>query len=281
MNIIIVDDETRILRHTESIIRDVFPYHRIWCFDNPDDAIVYASANHIDIAFLDIEMGGMNGLELAKRLKDIYAKTNIIFATVHSEYALNAYALQASDYLLKPVNKDMILKAIDTLRFLPEPAVSEEPATSLLTVQCFGNFDVFKGGRLLHFPRSKSKELLAYLIHKRGTSCTIKEIAAVLFEGKEDSSLLQKQIQVIIADMMKVLKKEGAQELIIKSYNNIAVNPLRVICDYYRFLQGETKAVNTYMGEYMSNYSWAEFALDYLDRKMTLLQKPDFFTRDF
>ena len=67
--------------------------------------------------------------------------------------------------------------------------------------------------------------------------------------------------------MMKVLKEEGAQELIIKSYNNIAVNPKTVICDYYRFLQGERKAVNAYMGEYMSNYSWAEFTLNYLDSK--------------
>ncbi len=267
MNSIIVDDEIRILRHTESIIRDVFPGHRIRCFDNPDDALIYAAENRIDIAFLDIEMGGMNGLELAKRLKDIHAKTNIIFATVHSEYALNAYDLQASDYLLKPVNKDMILKAIDTLRFPPKPAVQEEPAANVLTVQCFGNFDVFNGGRPLHFPRSKSKELLAYLIHKRGTSCTIKEIAAILFEIKEDSTALQKQIQVIITDMMKVLKKEGAEELIVKSYNNIAVNPIKVNCDYYRFLQGETKAVNTYMGEYMANYSWAEFTLNYLDSK--------------
>ncbi len=267
MNSIIVDDEIHILRHTESIIRNVFPDYHIRCFDNPDDALIYAAANRIDIAFLDIEMGGMNGLELAKRLKDIHAKTNIIFATIHSEYALSAYSLQASDYLLKPVNKDMILKTIDTLRFPPETAVSEEPAANLLTVQCFGNFDVFKGGRPLHFPRRKSKELLAYLIHKRGTSCTIKEIAAVLFESKEDSSLLQKQIQVIISDMMKVLKTEGAQKLIIKSYNNIAVDPSKADCDYYRFLQGETKAVNAYMGEYMSNYSWAEFTLNYLDSK--------------
>ncbi len=263
MNIIATDDEQYALKGLVEAISAVCPNEVIQGFRAPLKAIDYAEKNPVDVAFLDIEMSVMNGLELAKRLKGINPRTNIIFVTGFSEYAVDAFSIFASGYLLKPVKPDDIRLVLENLR-----APIEHKNGNLIKVQCFGNFDIFADGKPIHFSRSKSKELLAYLIHKRGGSCTIRELAAVLFEDQEYCLSVQKQMQTVIASMLKQLSKHGINDLIIKKYNSLSVDISKLDCDYYKFLQYDTNAVNSYTGEFMSNYTWAEFTIGYLDSRV-------------
>ncbi len=129
-----------------------------------------------------------------------------------------------------------------------------------MKVQCFGNFDVFTpDGTPVHFERSRSKEIFAYLVHRHGSSCTIKEIAAALFEDEPYDKKQQAYLQILISAMMKSLKKVGAEKAINKSYNNLSVNVSTLDCDYYRFAELDAGAVNAYANEYMSQYYWADF----------------------
>lgn len=262
MNIIAVDDERFALRDIERAITKALPDSPPVCFGAPSKAVAYAKEHQIDVAFLDIQMGGMNGLELAKQLKDLYGRTNIVFVTGYSQYAIDSYAIPASGYIMKPVSEQDILDVMARLR---NPVIKD---AKKLYVQCFGNFEVFADGVPLHFPRSKAKELFAYLVHKKGTGCTVREIAAVLFEGKEDNLSLKKQIQTHISTMMRVLEEAGAKDVINKGFNNIALNANKIDCDYYRFMQWDINAVNLYTGEYMASYGWAEFTIGYLDSKI-------------
>jgi len=276
MNIIAVDDEHLALLDLEHAIREAClqaeykktntPIKTITCFNKADEAIQYAKTTQVHIAFLDIDMNGMNGLELAKKLKEINKETNIVFATGHDRYALVAFSLYASDFLLKPVTAKAVAEAIENLRHPVKKANNKK-----LRVQCFGNFEVFLNDKPLHFPRKKAKELFAYLIHKRGTASSTRELAAVLYENKEDSVSLQSQVQTVISTMIKVLNDTGETDVIIKTRNNISVDITKIDCDYFRFLQGDTQAVNAYTGEYMHNYSWADFTIDYLDNKILKL----------
>ena len=264
MHVVIVDDEHLVLKDIERVVRGALPECALFCFDAPSGAIAHAEANRTDIAFVDIEMGGMNGLELARRLKEINGQTNIIFVTGYSEYAIDSYSIPASGYIMKPASVHAIVHALDHLR---NPVVKTDKR---LRVQCFGNFDVFAGAVPLHFPRRKAKELFAYLIHKRGASCTIRELIAILFEDKEENNSLRRQVQTYISTMTKTLKDADAKDVIIKKFNSLAVDTTKVDCDYYRFLQWDIDAVNRYSGEYMSNYSWAEFMAGHLDRTFSL-----------
>jgi len=72
------------------------------------------------------------------------------------------------------------------------------------------------------------------------------------------------------AKMLESLKKAGVGEVIRKAYNSIAVNTDMLDCDYYRFLEGDARAVNSYRGEFMSSYSWAEFSAGALNRMFGL-----------
>ncbi|QQO10152.1 LytR/AlgR family response regulator transcription factor [Breznakiella homolactica] len=263
MNCIAVDDELFALKDLTEAITSAAPDVSIRQFLTPMQAVEYSVQNTVDVAFLDIEMDRLNGLELAKRLKDISPKTNIVFVTGYSEYALDAFSIFASGYILKPVSPEAIASVMDNLRN-PVP-VRDDPR---VRVQTFGNFEVFAGDRTVHFSRSKSKELFAYLIHKRGTGCTSKEIASVLFENQPYSISIQKQVQTCLSSMLKDFKDAGIQNIIHRSYNCTSVDISMINCDYYRFIGGDPQAVNEYTGEYMSNYSWADFIIGYLDSKV-------------
>ncbi len=255
MRILCVDDEPLMLKMLEMAVSEAKPDADIECFDEPEDLLDEARKNGCDIAFLDIHMSGMTGVELAKELKGVNPKMNIIFVTGFSEYMGEAMQLRASGYIMKPVTKEAVEEELSVLRF---PIVPKKDA--LLRVQCFGNFDVFTpDGKPVHFERSKSKEIFAYLVHRHGSSCTIKEIAAALFEDEPYDKKQQGYLQQLTSAMMRALKKVGAEEAVNKSYNSISVNVDKLDCDYYRFAELDAGAVNAYANEYMSQYYWADF----------------------
>ena len=255
MRILCVDDEELMLQMLEMAIREAKPDADIHAFEKQSLLLEDAKQNGCDIAFLDIHMRGMNGVELAKALKEVNPKMNIIFVTGFSEYAGEAMGMHASGYIMKPVTKEKIEAELADLRF---PIVPK--SNTLLKVRCFGNFDVFlPGGEHMHFERSRSKEIFAYLVHKCGSSCTIKEIAAALFEDEMYDQKQLNYMQQLIHSLMKSLRAVGAEATVVKSFNSLAVNPDLLDCDYYRFKELDSGAVNSYENEYMSQYYWADF----------------------
>ena len=137
-------------------------------------------------------------------------------------------------------------------------------------MQTFGNFEVFANGEPFKFISSRSKELFAYLIDRRGTSASPVEVAAVLWEDKPYDRSLRSQIQAAISEMMKSFKEHGLDDVINKSWNQISVDKDKINCDYYDMLDMVPAAVNAYCGEYMANYSWAEMTAAALSSKLKL-----------
>ena len=258
MRILCVDDEPLMLKMLEMAVRGAKPDADIDVFEEPEDLLDDAKQNGCDIAFLDIHMGGMTGVELAKELKAVNPKMNIIFVTGFSEYTGDAMKLHASGYIMKPVTKEAVEEELSDLRF---PIIPKSDA--LLKVQCFGNFDVFlPSGEHVRFERSKAKEIFAYLVHRCGSSCTIKEIAAALFEDEPYDKKQQNYMQQLTYALMKSLRAVGAEEAVVKEFNALAVKPELLDCDYYRFKELDAGAVNAYQNEYMSQYYWADFLFD-------------------
>ena len=257
MRMLCVDDEPLMLIMLEKAVREAAPDADIHAFRYQEDLLEDAKKNGCDVAFLDIHMRGMNGVELAKELKSVNPKMNIIFVTGFSEYAGDAMKLHASGYIMKPVTAEEVKRELSDLRF---PIAPRKDA--LLRVQCFGNFDVFlPSGEHMHFERSRSKEIFAYLVHKCGSSCTIKEIAAILFEDEMYDQKQLNYMQQLTHSLMKSLRAVGAEAAVVKNFNSLAVNPGLLDCDYYRFKEMDAGAVNAYENEYMSQYYWADFFL--------------------
>ena len=262
MNIIAVDDERLALNALTEAIRQAAPGAQTDAFQRQEELLNFARTSPCDVAFLDIRMRGMSGLELARRLKDMQPYVNIIFVTGHDDYALEAVNMRASGYVLKPVTKEKIEAELADLR---RPV--ERPSANALYVQCFGNFEVFANGAPLAFRHSKTKELLAYLVDRQGANCTMGELTSVLYEHKPDSESRRSQLRNLISDLRTVLKAAGFEDAVIKGHNVVAVNPGAMDCDYYDFLKALPSGINRYHGEYMRQYSWAEVTTAALPRK--------------
>jgi len=265
MIILAVDDERRALNTLVQAIQSAVPEASVSGFSTVEDSLEFAKNNKVDVAFLDIQMPEMNGLLFAINIKDIDPKTNIIFVTSYSQYAIDAMELHPSGYVMKPATKEKVELELENLRY---PVESE--STGRMQVQTFGNFEVFLDGTPLKFASARAKELFAYLIDRRGTSATPVEIAAVLWEDKPYDKSLRNQIQSAISEMMKTFKEHDLDDIINKSWNQISVDKTKIKCDYYEMLDMASSAVNAYCGEYMANYSWAEMTAAALSNKVNL-----------
>jgi two-component SAPR family response regulator len=214
----------------------------------------------LDYAFLDVEMREMSGIELAKELKELCPSVRILFVSAYNQYACEAFQLHAKGYILKPATEDLIVEALDSMEieWRQPRKIADLEEGKCVSVHTFGNFDVFVENEPVQFERSKSKELFAYLIDRCGAGSSTAEIAAVLWEDVVDRKKLKNSTQTVIHSMMQSLKQRNIEDVVVKKWNYLAVDISKVECDYYKFLEGDAVAVNSYMGEYMSNYSWAE-----------------------
>lgn len=250
MKILLVDDEKLQLIRLLNTVKKVLPDSEILSYTNPVLAFKENENNLIDIAFLDIEMPEINGIQLAKKLKKINPKINVIFVTAYDNYALDAYKLHASGYVTKPVNEKKVKDELEGLRY----DVDLKP-TKKLQVKCFGNFEVFYNGVPLKFARSKSKELFAYLIDREGAAINVNELNAVLWEDDDHKSYFRN----LVSDITATLKSVGLDDVFIKRHNECFIDISKVDCDAYEYKNNNPDAIRAYRGEYMMQYSWPIF----------------------
>ena len=254
MEIIAIDDEPLLLRAAERAIREAVPDAEIVTFQRASEALREIEDKGIrpDAVFTDIEMPGMNGLEFAVKLKDISRKTRIIFTTGYTEYAVEAFKVHAHGYVMKPLTAERVREELEQDA---EPHAAEKDK---IEVRCFGYFEVFWKGEPLKFARSKTKELLAFLIDREGAMCTSEEIAASLWEDESDIKKSKDRIRHLVQDLNRTLRGIGMENAVIRRSGLLGIRRELLDCDYYRMLNGDVDALNSYYGDYMNQYSWAE-----------------------
>ncbi len=116
-NVIMADDRKLILNGGLPVLKKVMPNATIKGFTDTSEAIEYAKAHKVSLAFLDIEMRKMSGLELCRKLLEINPRTNVVFLTAYSEYALEAWNTGASGFILKPITPQAIREQLNNLRY--------------------------------------------------------------------------------------------------------------------------------------------------------------------
>ncbi|MDY6276227.1 MAG: response regulator [Bacilli bacterium] len=249
MRILLVDDEELQLLRLVNTVKSVLKDEELLSFSNPDKALEEAKKNRIDLAFLDIEMPHLNGIQLAKKLKAINPQTKVIFVTAYDNYALDAFKVHASGYVTKPVNVDKIKKELEQL----EGLVELQP-TKKIQIKCFGNFEIFYQGEPVKFAYQKSKEVVAYLVDREGSMVNVNELNAVLWEEDHKSYLRN-----LIADIKNSLTAINCGDVFIKRHNECAIDINKVDCDAFEYKKDNPDAVRMYRGEYMIQYHWAVF----------------------
>ena len=244
---IAVDDEILMLGALGAAIKASPDISEVYQFSGCDEALAFVKENSVDVAFLDINMRGMGGLALAEKIIGFCPKCKIVFCTGYEEYAIQAFKLHATGYLMKPVSAEDVQVEIDNIKGIRQ-------SQKALTVKCFGTFEVYSRGEKLTFKRSKTKELFAFLVDRNGAGVTVAEIGAALWENDKDQKN-QNYIHQLFRDLRQALEMVGGEEIFERNNYFYSLNTEKLDCDYYEYLKNGKPE---FRGEYMSQYSWAE-----------------------
>ena len=248
MTAIAVDDEVLMLGALVKAITASPDIERVNKFSDCEEALEFIRANPVDVAFLDINMRGMGGLALAENIIAVCPTCKIIFCTGHEEYAIPAFKLHASGYLMKPISANDVQVEIDNLKGMRQKE-------KLLVVKCFGNFEVYAKDEKLMFKRLKTKELFAFLVDRKGAGMTAKQICAVLFPDDTDDTKNAAYLRQLVMDLKNTLRSVGAEGVLRHETPCYRVDTSLIQCDYLSYLEtGKPE----FHGEYMMQYSWAE-----------------------
>ena len=248
MKVLVVDDEIYMLEALQEAVSSSPDVDSVTAFSSCSAALAYAQEHPVDIAFLDINMRGIGGLALAEKLMAMQPRCKIIFCTGYDEYAVAAFRLHVSGYLMKPITAEDVQREIDHIKGI-------KTTEKLLTIKCFGNFEVFHNGEILPFKRRMAKELLAVLVDRNGSGMTVKQICAILFPDDTNDTKNAAYLRQLVLDLRNTLNTVGAAEVLQHDTPYYRIDTNLVRCDYFSFLEtGKPK----FVGEYMTQYSWAE-----------------------
>lgn len=186
MKAILIDDEQIALDVIDIFLGEIGGVTVVGKYKRVSDALLHAATLQPDLIILDIEMPEQNGLSAAESLKQSCPGAEIIFVTAHANYAIDAYDREALAYLLKPLDKQRLAKAVDRASMLltgrstarsqaseglqPEQTSDSSNGTERqLMLKALGSFELYTSeGKLLTWRTKKTKELFAYLWHNQG-----------------------------------------------------------------------------------------------------------------
>ncbi len=217
IRVIAVDDELPALKRVGQLLESFGEVQVCGLFDKPQALLEYAltATEPIDLALLDMDMPGIHGLELARRLRDVRPEMQITFLTAHEEYARDAFEVEALDYLLKPIMAEDMARTIGRyVKRNDRHRKAEELPERGVAVRSFGPFHVTaENGQPIRFRNSKSRELLAYLHSHRGRSVSKTQIMDALWYGR-DWERTQANLHTTVYQLRKDLESCGLKNVI-------------------------------------------------------------------
>lgn len=116
-NVILVDDRKIVLSGALPILEEVLPGAAVTGFTRPSEALEYARANPVALAFLDIELGKVSGLDLCRTLLEINPRTNVVYLTAYVGYSFDAWGTGACGFMLKPITAEGVREQLKKLRY--------------------------------------------------------------------------------------------------------------------------------------------------------------------
>ncbi len=254
MTILAVENNKQSLKRLTKLIQALKPDAELLVYDSSPEALMAARKQAVDVAFLDMDLAEMNGQVLGRYLRDLYPYINLIYLTGEEKDAFVAMALRSSGCLLLPPQKKDIETELQELRN-PTGARTK----SRVFVQTFGNFEFFVDGTPVTFKYNRTKEMIAVLINNRGSQTTNGEIIACLWEDDGDPEKKGSYLGNLRQDLQNTLTRLKLTEIINKQRGSMAIVVDKIECDLYDWLEKKKESRYNYLGDYMNQYSWAEF----------------------
>jgi len=254
MTILITEEDQGKAEALSRVIEKEYPDADLLCFSDSLEALAAARKKEIQVAFLSVKMQELSGLDLGQYLKDLNPFVNLIYMDDTQEHAYEAWEQHASGYLLKNVSDKDVKREIGDLRY-PERSGSQKRVFA----QTFGNFELFIDDKPVVFKYSRTKEVVALLVNNRGAQTTNGEIIANLWEDEGSTEKKGSYLRNLRQDLQNTLKRLKATNIILKQRGSMAIDVGKIRCDLYEWLDDPKNCGYRYLGEYMNQYSWAEY----------------------
>ncbi len=255
MKTILVDDMALDMQLLELKCADLPDFEIVGKFTDPAEAEAYAQTHEVDFAMLDIDMPGMNGIELARRLRALRRDIIIVFVTAHPRFAVEAFRMKADYMVFKPFDRDDILDVLERVKLL------QNRQKKRVFFHTFGSFEMLVDGKPVRFVSSRAKELMALLVYHEGRSVGIHDIIECLYEDSENKTADNTGYRRTIKELADTLRAFGAEEIFVRERGSCRIRRELVSCDYYDFWDGKPEAVARFDGRFLSDYAWAEPAI--------------------
>ena len=235
--ILALDDEAPLLRSLAEELGELFPQAELMLCSSCSEAAsqldkLAKRGAELDFAFLDIRLPDGLGTDIARLVREVYPKASVLFTTAYGEYALEAFDIHVTGYLMKPVSARGIVEVLDDM--LPQwreggelslPAGYEPPLPSArVRVVQGAQPQVFIDGELILFSRRKSLELLGFLVRRQGEPASTEQLAAALWPEEPYGRKVKNKVTVAISGLRTVLREHGCEDLLVKGWNSLSLD---------------------------------------------------------
>lgn len=238
-SVMIVEDEVHILKYMQKKLSAFGDFQVEGAFSTPEEALAGFDGIHPEVVFLDIEMPRMNGIELARRLLAKKSDLHIIFTTAYGQYALNAFEVEAIDYLMKPIVDEDIVRVIRRLNKAVKgnpPQKDGREGKAIFPVHCFGCFEVRDHQQqVLRWPTKKAEELFAYFLVHQGRHVSKWELLELFWADVAEERGLHNLYNTIYR-IKQVLKKLSVPATIKKVNDGYILESEKVLSDLEQLL---------------------------------------------
>ena len=258
MRVIYVDDEKLQRENFRLSAEGISWIDNLRIFGSSLEAYEWAKENPIDVALLDVEMPHMNGIELAKKLKETDPTIRIVFVTAYEQYALEALEVRAVGYLLKPYTKADIEKELKNAYYTTQKIPEEE-----IRIKTMPDLLLTVNGETVPLGHTKQEELFALLVDRGEAGITKGDALACLWEGKKPSD---STYWTCLFRLKNILEEFGIADLIKTRGNTKYLDTQKVKCDLYDMLEGKYQVIDQYTGTYLRRYAWAEERIPLLNK---------------
>jgi len=254
MRAIVVDDEPLMVKKFVRLAGGIPDLNIVGGFSDAQEALAFARDNEIEAAFLDVEMPEMDGIELARRLREIRTDILIVPVTAHEGYVFDANRIGVDYYVVKPYTAAVLNEMMERLRLIAGRQDKD------IYIQTFGRFLVKKGGKPVPLS-GKAKEILALVVTYRGREVSNEEIYRTIWEDRPCDNDSMGVYYNALKRLRDALAKYDLEGLLVSTVRGQTVDTGLFDCDFYKWKDRTMDVRSQFEGEFLSEYSWGEYII--------------------